>query len=67
MELIEGELDIQVQEALNDISNSFKMINNLTDPELVYLYPTKGLIKFHKTRILNCLDGLKNYILRGSK
>jgi len=56
IESIEGKLDPQIQEAINDISNSFKMISNLTDPELTY--DTKSLIQFHKFRIRNCLKAL---------
>ncbi len=58
IESIEGKLDPQIQEAINDISNSFKMITNLTDPELTYMYETKSLIEFHKFRIRNCLKAL---------
>ncbi len=61
-ETIQGNLDVQVKEALSDISNSFKMIDNLTDPELVYMYDTKSLIKFHKIRIKNCLTGILRYM-----
>jgi len=54
---IEGvELDIQIQEAINDISNSFKMIVNLTS--LHGSFDTVELIKFHKFRIRNCLKAL---------
>jgi len=61
-ETIQGKLDVQVKEALSDISNSFKMISNLSDPKLTYMYPTKQLIQFHKTRIINCLEGLSRYV-----
>ena len=62
LEVIDGKLDIQIQEALNDISNSFKMIENLSDPGLVYMYDTKSLIRFHKIRIKNCLDALSKIV-----
>lgn len=55
IEVIEGQLDPQIQEAINDISNSFKMIENLKD---VTIYNTKSLIKFHKLRIKFCLQAL---------
>ena len=55
LEEIEGKLDIQIQEAINDITNSFKMLENLKD---VTIYDTKELVKFHKFRIRNCLIAL---------
>jgi len=55
-ETIEGKLDIQIQEAINDITNSFKMIENLSS--LHGSFNTVELIKFHKFRIKNCLKAL---------
>lgn len=55
LEEIEGKLDIQIQEAINDITNSFKMLENLKE---VTIYDTKHLIKFHKLRITFCLKAL---------
>lgn len=58
MQTVEGELDIQVQEALNDIANSYKMISNLKDKDVKKIYNGKELIDFHRTRIKNCLLAL---------
>jgi len=55
IEVIEGKLDPQIEEAVNDISNSFKMLKNLED---LTIYDTKELIKFHKLRITFCLKAL---------
>lgn len=55
IEVVEGKLDPQIEEAINDISDSFKIIKNLGD---VTIYDTKELIKFHKLRITFCLKAL---------
>jgi len=63
-ESTKGKLDIQIQNAIDDIKFSHDRIADLQTLSSIK-FPTKEIIKFHELRIKICSKVVDNYMTNG--